>query len=161
MSKKTLVVAYSMNKVIGNDNKLLWKQSSDLKRFKEITQNGIVAMGRKTFESIGCKPLPKRRNIIISNSFKHPEVETMTLEEIKNLDEDIFVIGGGQIYKELIDESDEILATLIHKKLDGDTVFPEMDARWMLVEASYHKSDDKNQYGYSFLKYVNRFKKKK
>ena len=158
MSKRTTVVAYSLNRIIGNDNKLLWKQSSDLKRFKEITQNGIVVMGRKTFESIG-KPLPKRRNIVISNNFSQNGIEVMTLDEVRRIEDDIFIIGGGQIYKEMLNDSDEILATLIHSNLEGDTRFPELDGRWMLVEASYHKADDKNQYGYSFLKYINRFKK--
>ena len=77
MSKRKIIVAYSLNKVIGNDNKLLWKQSADLKRFKEITSNGTVIMGRKTFESIG-KPLPNRRNIVISNDFKHDGVEVIS-----------------------------------------------------------------------------------
>lgn len=157
MGKRKIIVAYSLNRVIGNDNKLLWKQSADLKRFKEITSNGIVVMGRKTFDSIG-KPLPNRRNIVISNDFKHDGVEVMTLEESKNIDSDVFIIGGGQIYRELLEDCDEILATLIHTKIEGDTTFPEIDGRWMLVEATYHKADDKNQFGYSFLRYINRLK---
>jgi dihydrofolate reductase len=158
MSKRTIVVAYSLNKVIGNDNKLLWKQSADLKRFKEITQGNTVIMGRKTFESIG-KPLPNRRNIVISTNFQHDGVETMSLDEAKNLQEDLFIIGGGQIYRELLNDSHEILATLIHDKFEGDTSFPEIDDKWMLVEGKYHRSDDKNQFGYSFLRYVNRFRR--
>ncbi len=165
MGKRTIVVAYSMNGVIGNDNSLLWKQSSDLKRFKEITQGGIVVMGRKTFDSIG-KPLPSRRNIIISNNKDlivppasgEYEVECMNLDQVKNIDGDIFIIGGGQIYKEFINESDEILSTLVHEEFIGDTTFPEIGSHWMLVDASYHKADDKNEFGYSFLKYINRRK---
>lgn len=157
MSKRKIIVAYSMNKTIGNDNKLLWSQSADLKRFKEITSGGTVIMGRKTFESIG-KPLPNRRNVIISKNFKHDGVEVMTLEESKKIESDVFIIGGGQIYREFLEDCDEILATLIHTKIDGDTTFPEIDGRWMLVEATYHKSDEKNQFGYSFLKYINRLK---
>lgn len=151
MSKRTIVVAYSMNRVIGNDNKLLWSQSSDLKRFKEITDGGIVVMGRKTFESIG-KPLKNRRNIVISNS-EVKGVETMTMDQVKNLNENIFIIGGGQIYREFIEESDEILSTLIHSNFIGDTTFPEISNKWMLVDATYHKQDNKNEFGYSFLKY--------
>ncbi len=159
MGKRTIVVAYSLNKTIGNDNKLLWRQSNDLKRFKEITTGGTVVMGRKTFESIG-KALPKRRNIVISSNFSHEGVEVMSLEEVKNLECDIFILGGGQIYREFIEDSHEILATLIHTRIDGDTTFPEIDARWMLVEGNYYKSDEKNEYSYSFLKYVNRLKSK-
>jgi len=157
MPKRTIVVAYSLNKIIGNNNKLLWNQSSDLKRFREITQNSTVVMGRKTFDSIG-KKLPKRRNIIISNT-QYKGIETMNINQVRNLNEDIFIIGGGQIYKELLNDSHEILATLIHSKFEGDTIFPEIDGRWMLVEASYHKADEKNQFGYSFLKYTNRILK--
>lgn len=158
MSKKIIVVAYSLNRTIGSDNKLLWKQSDDLKNFKKITQGGTIVMGRKTFESIGSKPLPNRRNIIISRNF-HPQegTEVMTIDDARKIGEDIFIIGGGEIYRQLLDESHEILATLIHTKIDGDTSFPDLDGRWMLREASYHKADDKNQFGYSFLKYTNRF----
>jgi dihydrofolate reductase len=164
MHKKTIVVAYSLNRIIGNDNKLLWKQSNDLKNFKQITQGKTIVMGRKTFESIGCKPLPKRRNIVLSQDFAHTiigdGIEIMNLDEVRNIDEDIFIIGGGQIYREFLNESHEILATLIHSKFEGDTTFPELDGRWMLVEADYHKADEKNEFGYSFLKYVNRLLQK-
>lgn len=155
MGKKTIVVAYSLNRTIGNDNKLLWKQSADLKRFKEITSGGIVIMGRKTYESIG-RQLPNRRNIVISRS-KIDGVETMTLDQVRGINDDVFIIGGGEIYKQLISESDEILATLIHKNLDGDTSFPEIDDTWILKSAEYHNSDDSNEFGYSFLRYT-RFK---
>ncbi len=157
MSKITIVVAYSMNRVIGNNNKLLWKQSSDLKRFKEITDGGTVVMGRKTFESIGF-PLKNRRNIIISNNFSSNGIEVMTIDQVKDIKSDIFIIGGGQIYKEFLDTSDIILSTLIHTNLKGDAYFPKIKNNWMLTEASYNKSDDRNEFGYSFLKYINRKK---
>lgn len=159
MTKKTIVVAYSLNRTIGNDNKLLWKQSADLKRFKEITSGGTVVMGRKTFQSLG-KPLPNRRNIIISRNFESDGVEVLSIEDVKKLDSDLFIIGGGEIYREFLEDCDEILATLIHTRIDGDTSFPELDGRWMLVEATYHKSDEKNEFGYSFLRYINRLKNK-
>jgi dihydrofolate reductase len=159
MGKKTIVVAYSLNRTIGKDNKLLWKQSADLKRFKEITTGGTVVMGRKTFESIG-NPLPNRRNIIISRKLESGDVEVMSIDQVKLLEDNIFIIGGGEIYREFLDDCDEILATLIHTRIEGDTTFPEIDGRWMLVEATYHKVDEKNEFGYSFLKYINRLKNK-
>jgi dihydrofolate reductase len=155
MGKLTIVVAYSLNRAIGKDNKLLWKQSKDLKRFKQITKNSTVVMGRKTYESIG-KPLPNRRNIVLSKTLIDDRVEIMSIEEVRNIKEDIFIIGGGEIYKEFLDITHEILATLIHTNIDGDTYFPEISNRWMLRSGEFNSKDDKNEYGYSFLNYVNR-----
>ena len=124
----TLIAACSKNRAIGKDNKLLWHLPNDLKRFKRLTTGKTVVMGRKTFESIG-KPLPNRKNIILTNNkdliIEGCEVIT-SISEL-NLIEDIVIIGGEQIYKIFIDLADVIELTLIDKYFDGDAFFPEID----------------------------------
>lgn len=151
-----LIVATSKNRIIGNDNKLIWKLSSDLKRFKQLTIENNVVMGRKTFESIG-KPLPNRRNIILT---KNTNYEVDGCDVVSSLEEaflltnnNCFVIGGGEIYKQSIQVADKIYLTLIDCELQGDTYFPEIDNSWRQVTREDYKSDEKNQYNYSFLEY--------
>ena len=120
-----IIVAASLNNVIGKDNKLLWRQSADLKRFKELTTGKTVVMGRKTYDSIG-KPLPNRRNIVITRqSIEIPGCEVVnSLEEALKLDNEIFIIGGGEIYQKSIILADKIFFTLIQTEVEGDTYFP-------------------------------------
>ena len=109
-----IIVAYDKNLAIGKDNTLVWRQSADLKRFKELTSGHTVVMGRKTFESIG-RPLPNRRNIVITRQdIKIDGVEIInSIDDIKNIKEDIFIIGGGEIYKSCLILADRIFATEI------------------------------------------------
>ena len=151
-----IIAAISKNRVLGKDNKLIWKLSSDLKRFKELTTNGSIVMGRKTFESIG-KPLPNRRNIIISRNDKY-EVEgcetVSSLEEALLITgEDCFIIGGGEIYKQSIGIADKIYLTLVDCEVQGDTFFPEIEKGWIKTNRKDFKSDEKNEYNYSFIEY--------
>jgi dihydrofolate reductase len=150
----TIIVAYDKNRGIGKDNTLVWKQSADLKRFKELTSNKTVVMGRKTFNSIG-KPLPNRKNIVLSrNNLEIPGVENINdINQIK--DTDYIVIGGSEIYKLFIDSADEILATLIHCEIDADCYFPQIDMNfWSIQNQEFYKKDEKNQYDYTFIKFV-------
>ena len=119
-----IVVAVSKNNVIGKDNKLLWRQSEDLKRFKSLTLGQKVVMGRKTYESIG-KPLPGRDNYVITKSIDKIEGCNIlgTLEEVNSLEGDIFIIGGGEIYNKFIKIADEIYLTIIDCEVEGDTFF--------------------------------------
>jgi dihydrofolate reductase len=151
-----IIVATSKNRVIGNDNKLIWKLSSDLKRFKELTTGNPVVMGRKTFESIG-KPLPNRRNIIIT---RNENYEVDGCEIVSSLEEaflltnnDCFIIGGGEIYKQSIEVADKIYLTLVDCELNGDTFFPEIDSTWKKISRKDFESDEKNEYRYSFIEY--------
>ena len=153
----TIIVAHDLNNVIGDNNQLLWKQSEDLKRFKKLTQNSIVVMGRKTFDSIG-KPLPNRRNVVLTrhhNSNRNKSIEYLSLDEILHLSEenDINIIGGGEIYKLFLPISHRILLTLIHAKLEGDTIFPKLDIEWVKVNDAFYHKDLKNEYDYSFIEY--------
>ncbi len=125
----TLIVAVDRNRAIGKDGDLPWRQSTDLKRFKEITMGSTIIMGRTTFDSIG-KPLPGRRNIVLSRNphWEFEGVETMSVEQVLSLgkDEDAFVIGGGQIYEIFIHSCDSIELTIIDTIVEGaDSWFPE------------------------------------
>ena len=157
-----VIVAYDKNLAIGRDNTLVWRQSADLKRFKELTTGNTVVMGRKTFESIG-KPLPNRRNIVITRQDIQIEgVEIIkSIEEIKNIEEDIFIIGGGEIYKSCLIFADRIFATEIDCEIEADTWFVDVDmSEWIVESKSEHKSDEKNQYDYSFINLIkNGFKR--
>ena len=151
-----IIVAMSKNRVIGNNNELIWKLSSDLKRFKELTTNNPVVMGRKTYESIG-RPLPNRRNIIITRNL---EYEAEGCEIVSSLEEalllsgnDCFIIGGGEIYNQSIELADKIYLTLVHKDFEGDTTFPELGKEWAKMESKDFEADEKNEYNYSFIEY--------
>jgi dihydrofolate reductase len=151
-----IIVATSKNKVIGNNNELIWKLSSDLKRFKELTTGHPVVMGRKTYESIG-KPLPNRRNIIIT---RNSEYEVEGCETVSSLEEallltnnDCFIIGGGEIYKQSLEVADKIYLTLVHKDFEGDTTFPELGKEWATIDTKDFDADEKNEYNYSFIEY--------
>ena len=151
-----IIVAMSKNRVIGNNNELIWKLSSDLKRFKELTTNNPVVMGRKTYESIG-RPLPNRRNIIIT---RNSEYEVEGCEIVSSLEEALlltgsncFIIGGGEIYKQSLEVADKIYLTLVHKDFEGDTEFPELGKEWATINCEDFEADEKNEYNYSFIEY--------
>jgi dihydrofolate reductase len=151
-----IIVAMSKNRVIGNNNELIWKLSSDLKRFKELTTGHPVVMGRKTYESIG-RPLPNRRNIIIT---RNSEYEVEGCEVVSSLEEallltnnDCFIIGGGEIYKQSLELADKIYLTLVHKDFEGDTQFPELSKEWAIIDNKDFEADQKNEYNYSFIEY--------
>ena len=159
-----IIVAYDKNLGIGKDNTLVWRQSADLKRFKELTTGNTVVMGRKTFESIG-KPLPNRRNIVITRQ----DIEIEGVEIIKSIEEalmlcnnECFIIGGGEIYKSCLIFADRIFATEIDCEIEADTWFVDVDmSEWVVESKSEHKSDEKNQYDYSFINLIkNGFKRR-
>jgi|SRR6185312_7522701 len=150
------VVATSENHVIGKDNKLLWYLPNDLKHFKEITAGHTVIMGRKTYESVG-KPLPRRRNIIITR-------QQITIEgcEVVNSIEaalalcegepEVFIVGGAEIYRQSLHLTDRIYLTIVHKNFEGDSFFPELNKNeWKEVSHEDHQPDEKNSLPYSFI----------
>lgn len=155
-----LVVAKSDNNVIGHDNQLIWHLPNDLKHFKEITTGHPIIMGRKTFESIG-RPLPNRTNIIITRN-RNYSIENAkvvhslneALELAKEIDENIFIIGGGKIYEQAIDFADILEVTEVHENFEGDTYFPEIDLNvWKEISRIKHHKDEKNKFDYSFVRY--------
>ena len=155
----TIIVAAAENNIIGNDNKLIWHLSDDLKRFKELTKGHHVIMGRKTFESMP-KALPNRTNIIITRKkdyFAENAIVTNSLDEAIKLtidDPQPFIIGGGEIYKIALNISDRIELTRVHHNFDGDTYFPEIDAKiWRETNRIEKKKDDNHKYNYTFITY--------
>ncbi len=158
----SLVVAMGMNRIIGKDGKLPWHLPADLKHFKELTMNHVMIMGRKTFESIG-KPLPGRVSIVLTKTkgWTPPtgncgfavslDAATYMFRSMLVIDE-IFIIGGTQVYQEAIDKVDRMYITLIHQNFSGDTYFPEVDwYEWDLVSRTEGVKDQKNIYDHSFL----------
>ena len=157
--KISLIVAMASNRVIGLNNKMPWHLSADLKKFKKITMGSPILMGRKTHESIG-KPLPGRANIIISRNLDYRQEGCLVFNDLKTaLDqtctnaEEIFVIGGSDLYEAILPMADAIYLTLINKVFEGDTFFPEIDFNvWSEVEREDIKDDPDAVFSYSFLK---------
>jgi len=152
-----IIVAHDKNRVIGKDNQLIWRQSADLKRFKELTTGKTVVMGRKTYDSIG-KPLPNRRNIIISRQdIEIPGAEVVSsLEDALVKDNKIFVLGGGEIYNQCLkgNYANKIFLTLVDAEVIGDTYFPEIGDNWIIESKEDFLKDEKNQYNYSFINLI-------
>jgi len=155
----SIVVAAAQNNGIGKNNQLLWHMPADLKFFKNKTTGHTVIMGRKTFESVG-KPLPNRRNIIIT---RKTDFSVEGAEVCHSLDaalslcnpaEENFIVGGAEIYDQVMDRCDRIYLTLIYGEFDADTFFPPiLQDFWLLTAESYHEADEKNPYDYNFMIY--------
>lgn len=135
----SIIVAMSKNRVIGYKNELPWHLPEDLKRFKKITMGHPIVMGRKTFESIG-RPLPGRENIVITRN-KDYQAEGITVihdfnsilkyqntnDQRPTTEDEVFIIGGAEIFKLALPNTNNVYLTLIHKEFEGDTFFPELD----------------------------------
>ena len=157
----TIIAAIAKNNALGKNNDLIWHLPADLKRFKKVTTGHYILMGRNTFESIG-KPLPNRTTIIITRNkdyFKDGCLIANSLEEAIEMakeEEQIFIIGGAQIYKETIakDLADQLDITLVHKDFDADVYFPEISTQvWKEVAREDFNADEKNKLDYSFVSY--------
>ena len=123
----SIIAAIGKNRELGIDNKLIWDIPSDLKFFRKTTSGHTVLMGRKTYESIG-RTLPKRRNIVISRDtelkIENVEVHNNIDEALKNITEEVFIIGGENIYSQFIDKADKLYITEIEESYDADAYFP-------------------------------------
>lgn len=155
--KISAIVAMSENRVIGRNNQLPWHLPADLRHFKKITLGHPIIMGRKTFTSIG-RPLPGRRNIVISRNtqFQAPgcEVFHSTDQALQALNhaQEIFIIGGAQLFQEFLPRINRLFLTIIHADIVGDAFFPEIDySKWQEVAREAHNADSENQYKYSFI----------
>ena len=153
----TIIAAIGNNNELGKDNQLLWHLPADLQRFKELTSGHPIIMGRKTYQSIG-KPLPNRTNIVVSRKedwFEEGILIVPSLKEAikhaKRIDTNAFVIGGGDIYSQMIDMADRLEITQVDFATDADTFFPKIDERiWQKTNEIYHPKDEKNQYDFYF-----------
>lgn len=159
----SLIVAVAQNNVIGKDNKLIWHISEDLKRFKEITSGKTIIMGRKTFESLPGV-LPNRKHIIVTrdknykvNSDNVTIVHNLNslIDQYKNCDDEVFIIGGAEIYKQALPHADKLYLTKINNFFDGDTFFPEINYDYFKVEyTSEDFIDGKSGITYKFVNLV-------
>lgn len=163
----SIIVAVSINGVIGKDNKLPWHLPADMAFFKEKTNGHCVITGRKNYESIPEKyrPLPNRTNIVITRQkdYKAPgaivvhSIEEAMVEAQKTSHPEIFIIGGAEIYNQALalDFVDTIYLTQIHYVFEGDTYFPELHGEaWHEIANEDFVADEKNVYAYSFNKYI-------
>lgn len=145
---------------IGANNQLLWHLPKDLKHFKDITSGHPIIMGRKTYESIG-KPLPNRTNIVVSTKkdwFEEGILIVGSLKEAikfaKKMDEEIYIIGGGNIYEQTIDLAEKLEVTQVNAELKADIFFPKINPKiWNKTNEVSHEKDEKNEYDFSFQTY--------
>jgi dihydrofolate reductase len=158
---KIIMAAKAENNVIGKDNDLVWHLPADLKFFKETTKGNTLIMGRKTFESLG-NPLPHRDSWIVTrnSNYSHEGVTTFnSLESAIKAGEDkglekVFLLGGGEIYRQSMDLADVLIITEVHSTFEGDTYFPEIDPEvWKEVSRTEHTADVKNKYDFAFVRY--------
>ncbi|ESU21130.1 dihydrofolate reductase [Flavobacterium enshiense DK69] len=157
----TIVAAAAENNALGKDNDLIWHLPDDFKRFKQITTGHHIIMGRKTFESFP-KPLPNRTHVIITRqeNYKAPEdcLVVGSLEEAISIcpkEEDIFIIGGGEIYSQSMKIADKIELTRVFATFEADAFFPEIHLEeWKLTNEEFHPKDEKHAFDFSYQTYV-------
>ena len=157
----SVIVAMAHNRVIGLNNQMPWHLPADLAWFKKNTLNKPVIMGRKTFESIG-RPLPNRHNIVISRQIEPSDNKISNVSWVKSIDEaislaqaqqpdEVFIIGGGSIYQQILPLIDRLYLTHIDAELQGDTYFPDyLPEQWQVIYQQDHQADEKNSYPYQF-----------
>lgn len=155
-----LIAAVAENNALGKNNDLLWHLPNDFKRFKEITSGHYIVMGRKTFESFP-KPLPNRTHIIISRQKNYDQNGCIVVQDLQSAisacpkNENIFIIGGGEIYAQSIYLADQLDVTRVHHSFDADVYFPAIDPEiWELITENFNSKDEKHQYDYTFQTFV-------
>ncbi|MFI0490438.1 dihydrofolate reductase [Flavobacterium sp.] len=151
-----LIAAVAENNALGKNNDLLWHLPNDFKRFKEITSGHYIIMGRKTFESFP-KPLPNRTHVIISRQKEYEKEGCIVVENLEKAiaicpkNENIFIIGGGEIYKQSIYLADQLDITCVHHSFEADVYFPEIDLNiWKLTSEVFNQKDEKHLFDYTF-----------
>jgi dihydrofolate reductase len=156
--KISLVVAASDNHAIGKDNQLLWHLPKDMRFFKNTTWALPILMGRKTFESLGNKPLPGRLNLVITRqagvTYNGATVVSSLEEAItmakQNDYKELMVIGGGEIYTMALPMADSIYLTRVHTTIEGDTYFPVLGKDWIMESSEPHLADEKHAFNFDF-----------
>ena len=155
----SIIVAIAQNGTIGDKNSLLWHSKEDMRFFRTTTSGHTVIMGRKTFESLGSKPIPKRTNIVITRSDAQFEgaLTAHSLEEAIAMaegDEEIFIMGGAQIYGIALDVADRMYITRVERDYEGDTSFPEIDyTKWSLTSCERHERGEEYESPFEFRVY--------
>lgn len=157
-----LVVATSDNNIIGRDGDMPWHLPADLRRFKSLTMGHPIVMGRRTWESIG-RPLPGRRNIVLTRSEGYPANGADVLHSPDDVmaatkcSACIMVIGGGEVYRLFLDQADVVHRTRVHTMVDGDTSFPQLDGSlWELASEELHDADESHAHAMTFETWTRR-----
>ena len=155
---KAIIVAMDRLNGIGADNDLLWQLPADMKHFRDVTMGGTIIMGRRTYESIG-RALPGRENIVVTRTpFEADDIICATsLEDAytKASRENVYVIGGGQIYTQALDDMDRLYVTYVDAEFSGATVYFLQIAceAWTEISRDHHNADEHNLYAYDFVEY--------
>ncbi len=159
----SIIVAVAENNVIGKDNRLIWHLSEDLKRFKQLTSGHVVIFGLNTYQFLPRKPLPDRKNIVVSLD---PELKfegaitvgsTEKALEITKNEEEVFICGGASIYKQFLPLADRIYLTKVLHAFEGDTFFPEINPNnWTIENESVVFTDEKSGLKFQFINFVKR-----
>jgi dihydrofolate reductase len=159
----SIIVAVSEDWGIGKDNELLWHISEDLKRFKRLTTGNTIIMGKKTWESLPRRPLPGRKNIVLTDNLKESIENAITAYSIEDSlskcdpSEEIFIIGGGSIYRQFMPFADRLYITHVHKKAPADIYFPEIDLKiWEIKEKEEYSAEGENGIPYTYTVYERR-----
>lgn len=155
----SIIVAVADDNVIGGNGDLLWHISEDLQMFKRVTTGHPVVMGRKTFESLG-RPLPNRTNVVITRNLDFVAEGCMVVHSLEEAiamfppEEEVFIIGGGEIYRQAMPQADRLYLTRVHASYDGDVHFPDLDPdRWELVSSEYHEKGKDFSHPFEFRVY--------
>ncbi|PZX53848.1 dihydrofolate reductase [Algoriphagus ratkowskyi] len=160
--KISLIAAVAENNVIGKDNEMVWRLPDDFKRFKALTSNHFILMGRKSFESLDGL-LPNRTHVVITRNknYSMPEghfvfhslEEGLAFCESKNVDH-LYVIGGGEIYKEALPHAHQMQLTEVNASPEGDAFFPEFDkSNWKTSFSEHHPADERHEYSFTYVDY--------
>ena len=160
----SMIAAMSSNRVIGKNNDIPWHLPDDFSYFKETTREHVVLMGRKNFESLPDKfrPLPHRTNVIITRKRKYTADRAIVVHSLADgLDlarqkgeEEVFIIGGGEIYNLGLEVADKIYLTEINAQIDGEVYFPEFDkTTWQETSRKHHPADNRHKFDFDFVIY--------
>jgi dihydrofolate reductase len=157
MKPISIIVAIASNYAIGKDNDLLWHISDDLKRFKRITSGKTVVMGKNTFYSLPFRPLPNRRNIVLTDTAGE-QIEGCEMAysieqaiDLMDLESENFIMGGGSIYRQFMDIADKLYITRVHQDFDADTFFPNIDENiWKLEEKTDMPPEKEGSFSFSY-----------
>lgn len=155
----SILVAVAKNGAIGKDNDLIWYLSDDLKRFKALTTGHTIIMGRKTFESLPKGALPNRTNVVLTKDKSKSFPNCLMLHSVEEImekyaedPEEHFIIGGGQLYADLLPYANRIYLTRVHHSFEADVFFPEINQEdWIVESEEKHSVSEKNEYAFSFI----------
>lgn len=157
---KSIIAAVADNGVIGDNNRLIWHLPADFRYFKNTTKDHYVIMGRKTFESMGGKPLKERTNIIVTRNMDYKPSGGFVMHSLDQAlrrckedgQQEVFILGGAEIYRQSMTFADKLYITEVHGEFEGDTHFPPIDPLiWIETHREDHEADEKNAYAYSFV----------